>query len=179
MSLGRLVNRYAKSLLGLAIEQNKVEKIVSDISTFGAMAEERDFELMLKSPIISNSKKKAILDDIFKGQLDPMTDRFFKLAIDRGRSQYLKEMAVALMEQYYALKNMTGVHLTTAHTWSDAEINALKTKLENEDALKRTFDIITDVDESLVGGFTIEFGDQIYDASVKHKLNILKKEINN
>lgn len=179
MSIGRIANRYAKSLLDLAIEQNKVDKVVEDITTFGAIAEANDFAMMLKSPIINNSKKKAIIDDVFKGSLDPITDGFFKIAINKGRALYLKDMAIAFMEQYFALKNRVGINLTTAHEWSEAEVNVLKTKLENEDALNRSFEIATDVNSDIMGGFIIEFGDQIYDASVKHKLDILKKEINN
>jgi F-type H+-transporting ATPase subunit delta len=40
-------------------------------------------------------------------------------------------------------------------------------------------EIDTKVDPSIIGGFVIQLGDKLYDASVAHQLSTLKKEFNN
>jgi F-type H+-transporting ATPase subunit delta len=37
-------------------------------------------------------------------------------------------------------------------------------------------DVITKVDPTLIGGFIIEVGDKLYDASIAHRLELFKKE---
>jgi F-type H+-transporting ATPase subunit delta len=58
----RAASRYAKSLIGLALEQKVLEEVHSDMLLFTAVAEEnRVFSVMLKNPIITHDKKKNIL----------------------------------------------------------------------------------------------------------------------
>jgi len=78
MSVTRIASRYAKSLLDLATEQGKVDKVLEDMKTFNEAAAQRDFELVLKSPIIKSDKKQAILKEIFGGQFDELTMIFPK-----------------------------------------------------------------------------------------------------
>ena len=40
----------------------------------------------------------------------------------------------------------------------------------------QSVEISTEVDPALIGGFVIEFQDKIYDASIAHNLEELKKE---
>ncbi|MBK6903062.1 MAG: hypothetical protein IPH04_09715 [Saprospirales bacterium] len=49
MSVGRIVTRYTKSLLDLAIEKNVVERIKEDFDSFNGVLKNRDFYLMIKS----------------------------------------------------------------------------------------------------------------------------------
>ena len=57
MSAKRVASRYAKALLDLAVEQGKLEDIHGDIASFKEVAKNRDFELMIKSPIINPDKR--------------------------------------------------------------------------------------------------------------------------
>jgi len=60
--------RYAKALLDLSIELNKVEVISSDMrAILDANNETPDFQLFLNSPLINSDKKISILKEIFDG----------------------------------------------------------------------------------------------------------------
>jgi len=59
--------RYAKALLELAIEQNKLEAISNDMKAIIAANEEtRDFQLFLSSPLIQAEKKSFYLQSIIR-----------------------------------------------------------------------------------------------------------------
>jgi len=64
MSAIRIANRYAKSLIDLAQETGKLERILEDINSFEGVLESRDFYLMLKSPIIKSDKKRSNFQSI-------------------------------------------------------------------------------------------------------------------
>ena len=58
--------RYAKALLELAIEQNKLEAISNDMNAIIAANDEtRDFQLFLSSPLIQAEKKVSIFNQLF------------------------------------------------------------------------------------------------------------------
>ena len=61
MSVHRIASRYAKSLIELAIDQNKLDVVTKDVEQFQAHMKSRDLYLLLKSPIVHADKKKHIL----------------------------------------------------------------------------------------------------------------------
>ena len=67
MSVSRISSRYAKSLLDLARERNELDTVLKDIESFNEATKNRDFFLLLKSPIVKTDKKLAIFKAIFEG----------------------------------------------------------------------------------------------------------------
>lgn len=76
MSVNRIATRYAKSLLDLAVEQNVLEAVKSDIETFVKMVENRDLYLLLKSPIINATKKESVFEVLFGARFNKLTNAF-------------------------------------------------------------------------------------------------------
>lgn len=177
MSVTRIASRYAKSLLDLAVEQGSLETVVEDVKTFGSAVEQRDLYLLLKSPIVKGSKKKEILHAIFDGKLDKLTIAFFDVILRKGREMYLPEVAAEFMDQYRDLKKISTVKLTTAQPISAEALEAIKAKLLGSDITMESVQIETDVDADLIGGFVVQIGDKLVDASVAHQLSEMRKEI--
>ncbi|MBT8218431.1 MAG: ATP synthase F1 subunit delta [Bacteroidia bacterium] len=176
MSVTRIASRYSKSLIDLAIEQDKLETILEDIQNFRNIADHRELSLLLKSPIVKGDKKKAILKEIFEGKVDTLTMRFLELIVDKGREELLQPIADQFVFLYKKYKHISSIVLTTAEKLSDASLKALEAKLNESSATDDVIEIETRVNPKLIGGFIVEFDDKRYDASVAHKLNTLKKE---
>ena len=177
MSVNRIATRYAKSLLELSVEQNKVERVLEDIKAFKKAAELRDFYLMIKSPIINPGKKKDIIKAIFSGKFDELTMSFLNIVLRKGREANLPEIAAEFIEQYKELKEITTVKVTSAVPLTEAALEQIKTKLAKSEATRANIELVTEVDKDLIGGFKLEFGDKLYDASVRYQLNLLGKEL--
>lgn len=176
MSVTRIASRYAKSLIELAVEQDKLERIHEDVDSFNQVVKNRDFYLLLKSPIVKGDKKRQIMKLIFTGKYDELTMAFLNILINKGREAYLPEIGAEFVKQYKAIKHISTVTLTTATALSDDTIEAIRQKLIESNATDEKVEINTAVDSELLGGFTLEFDDYLYDASVAHKLNQLRDE---
>jgi F-type H+-transporting ATPase subunit delta len=176
MSVQRIASRYAKSLLDLAVEQGKLETLAKDIEVFRSLAANRDFYLLLKSPIIKGDKKMQILKAVFEGKLDPMMMAFLDILVRKGREGYLPEIAGAFTEQYKRLKKISNVKLTTAAPLSEEALAQILKKLRDSGATDEQVELTIVVDPSLIGGFIIELEDKLYDTSVSNKLENLKRE---
>jgi F-type H+-transporting ATPase subunit delta len=85
MSVQRIASRYAKSLIELAIEQNKVERILEDVKSFSKVSENRDFFNMMKSPVIYPKKKLDIITQLFSKSYDELTMAFLRILVNKGR----------------------------------------------------------------------------------------------
>ena len=176
MSITRISSRYAKSLIDLAVERNELENVFQDMLLFQKMVANRDLYLLLKSPIINAAKKHSIFKALFEGKISATTRAFLDIIVTKGREMYLPEITQEFISQYKQLKKISTVHLTTAFEMTDSQLEEVKKKLLASAVTAESIEFITKVDPSIIGGFIAKIGDNLYDASVKHKLALLKKE---
>lgn len=172
----RLASRYAKSLLDLAKEQNSLDATLNDVKFLDAVSKgNRDFENMLRSPIIKADKKQDILNAVFGDRLSPLTQAFIKLLVNKGREANLPEIAGAFIAQYKEMKSIRTVKLTTAMPIHDTVKNAILNKVTSS-LNGNTVEMTEAVDPSLIGGFVLEMDDKLFDASVLRDLNDVKNQ---
>lgn len=176
MSVARIASRYAKSLLELAIEKNKLEEVKSDIESFLQVTKQRDFYLLIKSPIVSKDKKKRILHAIFKDKIEPLSMSFLDILVRKHRESYMPEIAREFIDQYKTVKHISSVRLTTAVPMSDATVEMIRKKLEESAMTDEHVEIVTEVNPEIKGGFKLEFDHKLIDASLEYKLENLRKE---
>jgi F-type H+-transporting ATPase subunit delta len=176
MSVQRIASRYAKSLIELAVEQGKLETILEDVNSFRKATKHRDFYLLIKSPVVSASKKLSIFEALFQGKYDELTLAFLRILVTKGRESYLPEIADEFIDQYKKLKHITTVKVRTATPLSEATLKAIREKLQSSQVTDDHIELITEVDENLIGGLILEFEDKIYDASVIHKLEKMHRK---
>ncbi len=177
MSVYRVASRYAKSLIELAQEQNKLDRVLEDVESFKkALKQNRDLHLFFKSPIINADKKQKIVSKIFEGKYDKLTLAFLQILIDKGREEYLPEIADEFIHQYKIIRHISTVRLITAAPLSEEAIKKIHDQLQASGETDSEVEIITEVRPDLIGGFIIQFDDKVYDASVSHKLEKFKKE---
>lgn len=176
MSVARIASRYAKTLVDLSIQQNKLERVLKDVESFKKITDEsRDFYNFLKTPIIHKDKKQSIIKDLFEKDYDDLKMKFLLLLIAKQRERFLPEIAREFLIQYKELKNITTVRITSAVELSEATLKKIEQKLVGGDLKGEKIEFETYVEPELIGGVIVEFDDQIYDASVAHRLNDYKK----
>ena len=104
----RLGDRYAKSILELAEERKDIEKVHADFELINGVCEQSpDFLQMLKSPLISSTKKQKIIDEIFGGKFSELTKNLVEIIVRKKREPYLRDIAVRFLALYDLKKNIT------------------------------------------------------------------------
>ena len=175
----RLAARYAKSLIDLSVEQGSLEAVYNDMQMLQSLVKSNsDFAALLRSPIISADKKEKILTAVTDGRVTLLTSAFNKLLVGKGRESSLPEIAVAFIDQYKAMKNIHTVKLTTATPVSDAVKTAIVARIRSTSDMQN-IELETAVDESLIGGFTLQTGDRLVDASIANNLREVAKQFDN
>ena len=177
MSTSRIANRYAKALMELAVEEGSLERVLSDMKLIGTLAKEDRFKAFISSPIIDKKRKKSALSAIFEGKVSPLTMRFLTWVTERGREELLSDIVLAFESLYKEDKNITTIYITTAVELDQASIDKIVSKLKQSSQEEQQFEIITTVDPSILGGFVLKYGDNLYDASLENALNEMRKAL--
>lgn len=173
MSSKRIAIRYATPLLELAEEQSVLDKVCTDIKGFLSLYYgNRDFQLMLASPIIPHLKKAGILSMLFKGKFEPLTNQFFQTVARKNRENLLGEIAEEFIHLYNEHKGYQEALVTTPFELSD-DLRKSFGKMVKDISGKEPL-LKEKVDPSLIGGYTLQMGDQKLDDSVSGQLSALK-----
>jgi len=171
----RILQRYAVSLLESALEKNNLDVVTSDIRTIvGSMENSRELQLMLDSPIIRPELKLSILQEIFETKISKDTMDFIKFVVDKRRVNSIKSIGKRFLELRDEHLGIANVLVTTVTDFSQVQKDELKNKMEK--ILDKKVQLSFRTDAELVGGFIAKVDDTLYDASIRHQLELLKKQ---
>ncbi|MEJ7737681.1 MAG: ATP synthase F1 subunit delta [Chitinophagaceae bacterium] len=172
----RLAGRYAKSLLDLAVENNQLENVYKDMLYLQDICKtSKEFVTLLRSPVIKSDKKAQIMEAITKGKVGTLTASFNSLMISKGREQTLPEIVFAFIDMYNDIKGIHKVKLTTAQPVSEELKQSIIDKFTSSTSFQY-IELETVIREELVGGFIVEFNNNMVDASVLRDLKDIKKQ---
>ena len=175
----RLAGRYAKSLIDLAQETDRLEEAYKDMLLMQSfLKQSRDLVALLKSPVIPAHKKEAVLDSLTGGKISDLSAGFNKLLIQKGREAVLPEIVEAFISQYKAIRQIHQVKLTTAKPVSEEIKQEIVRQVKTQTKLQH-IELTSVVDPSLVGGFVLQLGDTLVDASISYDLNAIRKQFLN
>ena len=175
----RLASRYAKSLIDLAIEKGQLENIFADMQWLQAVCKaSREFVNVLKSPVIKADKKEKIVEAVTKGHVGEITTAFIRLMIRKSSESYLPVVVSAFITQYKVNKNIFTIKLTTASGLSEELKNAIVKQIRSTTNMQN-IELETGVNEDLIGGFVLQAGDKLIDASIVYDLKNIAKQFEN
>ncbi len=178
MKDARAALRYAKAILNLAID-NKSEAAVNDDMSFIAatIAENKDLEVMLNSPIVKASDKMNVLNALFQGKVNNITLGLFHLLKDNKRIAMLQPVALKYAIVFDHLKRTQVAMVTTAVALTEEVEKQVLDKIVALTGSKANLENVINPD--ILGGFILRVGDVQYDASISNYLNELRKEFDN
>lgn len=172
----RLAGRYAKSLIDLSTERNELEAVYNDMQYLKAVCKaSREFVALLKSPVIPIDKKSKALTAVTTGKISELTAAFNQLLINKNREFYLPEIIDAFIDQYNAIKGINKIKLTTAAPLSEEIKNEIVNKIKTQTPIQK-IELESVVNEDLIGGFVLEFNNNLVDASIQRELRDLKTQ---
>jgi F-type H+-transporting ATPase subunit delta len=175
----RLASRYAKSLLDLAVERGQLEQVNTDMLYLQQVNNSsRDFVNLLRSPVVSADKKQSIIDAVTAGKIGELTAAFTRLLINKGREGELPEIITAFIKQYKNEKGIHTVKLTTATPVSDEVKNSIVEQVKRTSDMKN-IELEATVDPGIIGGFILQAGDKLVDASIAYDLKEISRQFEN
>ncbi len=175
MRTSKVAKRYAQGLLDFTQETNSTASVYSEMKdVVKVMNESKELNSFFATPFIDSKKKIAAASEIFRN-FSPVAQNLISLVIRQGRETQMKNIAQEFINKVEDLQGIQRVSLTTATALTDDNVREiLRTSgLVNGD---RQFDLKVNMNPEILGGYVLRVGDQQVDASVRTKLNQLRKE---
>ncbi len=171
--------RYAEALSKNIPDMAILEKALENLRSFdGVMKREQELARFFGHPSIPSEKKKNVVQEICSRlAVEGHVSNLMVLLNDRGRIEYLGKIVEYFEQVVDRRLNRMRVHVISAHPLTSANTDRLKATLNK--ILGKTILIDTEVDESLIGGIMLHIGDQVADDTIRNRLDILKRTIEN
>jgi F-type H+-transporting ATPase subunit delta len=129
---------------------------------------------VLRNPQVDARAKADVLAELLGGA-DDLVRNFLLLTAEKGRIGDIEEIAREFERLIAREERRLDVELTTAYELSDDEARDLVRQIEQ--ASGRKVEATRRVDPGLIGGIVLQAGSLRLDASVRGRLNRLRREL--
>lgn len=166
---------YARSLFEVAQAQGKAEVVRDQLGAFtDAVDGNRDLQVFLFSPYFSTEEK---LDGLRRSvsDADPIVTNVLELLVEKHRMPVI----FRIRREYDALweeeNKLLPVEITSAIALDDALVQQLSSRIGEQTGRKVA--LTTTVDPDVIGGIVMRVGNNILDASIRTRLESLRKQV--
>ena len=171
--LNNITTPYAEAFLQVAESRNEVDQIVDQSkSILELWNQSSDFSDAMTSPVLEVEAKKEVLEKIFSKELTPSFLNLLKLLADRQRIGLLDSVLERLLELYREQRNIALATVTSATSLTEGQQEKI---LKTVQSIAGTDNLELDlkVDPNLIGGFVINVGSKVIDASLSGQVRRL------
>jgi F-type H+-transporting ATPase subunit delta len=133
------------------------------------------FAVMMESPVRTAADKDRLIAQAFEGRALPTTVNFLRVLNRHGRLGLLGPVLRAARETWERRQNRRPVTVRSAVPLTDGQADALRDRLAK--TVGGTPVLRQEVDPGLIGGIVIQVGDDVYDASVRNRLEQLRQRL--
>jgi F-type H+-transporting ATPase subunit delta len=166
---------YARALYDAAADENAVTRVREDLAEFvQATHDVPELGAVLENPQVDRRAKAAALDSLV-GDGSDILRNFLRLLAEKGRIGGLDEVQREFERLVAAAEGQLDVELTTAYELSDGEASAIVDQIAR--ASGRRVRATRSVDPGLIGGIVLQVGSRRVDASVRGRLDRLRREL--
>lgn len=169
---------YGQALYDLAAEENLTEKIQQELVTLqDAFSSEPAFVSLLASHSLSKEERCDILDESFRGKLQPYVLNFLKILTEKGYIRHFADCCKAYRDLYNADHGILPVSAVTAVAMTPEQVRKLTGKLSQ--ITGKTVELTNRVDPQCLGGVRLDYDGKRVDGTVQSRLDAIRDLLKN
>ena len=166
---------YSRSLFEAAKDQDKLDEIREQLGTFAdAVAESHDLQVFLFSPYLSTQEKKDGLRRAIEGA-DEAFLNFLDLVVENHRMPVIFRIRRDFDKLWEEENRLLPVQVTSAVPLDDAIVQEIGSTIGEQTG--KQVELSSHVDPDILGGIVVRVGNSILDASIRNRLEQLRKQV--
>jgi len=171
--LNTLTTPYAEAFLQVAESRNEVDEVIEQSKAILELwNSSSDFRNAMGSPVLEVESKKAALEKLFSKDLSSSFLNLLKLLADRNRIGLLDSVLERVLELFREQRNIALATVTSATELNEEQQNELLKKVQLI-AGTDNLELNLRVDSELIGGFIVNVGSKVIDASLSGQVRRL------
>lgn len=174
----RVGSVYAQALYDLAKEEGLGKKILEEMKVLREVfSQNPDYLRLLSTPNLSKDERISILDEGFKGKIEPYVLNFLKILTEKGYVRKFSDCCDAYRELYNEDNGILPVKAVTAVPMTEAQKAKLTEKLVK--ITGKTIELNNVIDEKCLGGVRLDYDGKRVDDTVQHRLDAVRSLLKN
>ena len=174
----RVGSVYAQALYDLAKEEGLGQKILEEMKVLkDIFSQNPDYLRLLSTPNLGKDERIQILDNSFKGSVQPYVLNFLKILTEKGYVKNFSDCCDAYRELYNEDNGILPVKAVTAVPMTDAQKERLSAKLTG--LTGKTIELNNVVDKNCLGGVRLDYDGMRVDDTVQHRLDAVRSLLKN
>jgi F-type H+-transporting ATPase subunit delta len=166
---------YARALFEVATENDELDQVHDELDAFtNAMNESHDLRVFFFSPYFSVQEKKEGLERTVTGA-SPAFSNFLQALIERHRMPGIFRIRTEFEGLWEDAHRLLSVQITSAVELDQKTVDDVGKRIG--DQVDREIELSANVDPDLLGGIVLRVGNVILDASIKSRLEQLRKQV--
>lgn len=169
---------YGQALYSLAKEEGLDKQILDELQILQAgFSQEPGFIRLLCAPNLTKEERCGILDESFRGNVQPYVLNFLKLLTEKGYARHFGDCCSAYHESYNEDNGILPVKAVTAVPLSEEQRAKLADKLAR--ITGKTIELENRVDPAVLGGVRLDYDGLRVDDTVSHRLEAVRSMLKN
>jgi ATP synthase F1 delta subunit len=166
---------YAEALFEVAKQKGKLDVIREQLGQVAdALDRDRELAVFFFSPYFSSAEKRDGIERAISGA-EPELVNFLELLVEKHRMPVIFRIRRRFDELWAEERKRLEVTLTSAVELDPEVIERVGAEIERQ--TDRTVELHSRVDENVLGGLVLQVGNMVLDASIRNRLEKLRKEV--
>lgn len=166
---------YARSLFEVAKEHEELDEIHDQLGEFtDALDTNRELQVFFFSPYFSSEEKKDGVHKVIEDGNERFVN-FLELVAERHRMPALFRIRREFDGLWRQENKLLEVRITSAIELDDEIVTNIGRRIEEQTG--QTIDLDANVDPDVIGGLVLRVGNLVLDASVRGRLERLRREV--
>jgi F-type H+-transporting ATPase subunit delta len=166
---------YARSLFDVAKERDTLDDVRGQIGQFAdALDDSRDLQVFFFSPYFSTEEKKDALGNLLEGE-DEAVSNFLELLVEKHRMPAIFRIRRELDSLWEDENQLLPVTITSAVELDASTVEGIGKAIGEQTG--RKVELTTTVDPDVLGGIVLRVGNSILDASIRNRLEQLRRQV--
>jgi F-type H+-transporting ATPase subunit delta len=166
---------YARALFDAAKENGVVDPVHDQLGQFAqALNDNRDLAVFFFSPYFSTEEKKDALKRAITGA-EPIFMNFLEALVERHRMPAIFGIRARYEELWDDEHKLLPVQVTSAVKLDEATVRSIGDRIGQQTG--REVELSSEVDPDILGGIVLRVGNFILDASIRNRLEQLRKQV--
>ncbi|MEX2253240.1 MAG: ATP synthase F1 subunit delta [Thermoleophilaceae bacterium] len=166
---------YSRSLFEVAKEHGVLDEVRDQLGEFAdALEDDRELQVFFFSPYFSSQEKKEGIAKVLSGA-DEHFQRFLELLAERHRMPAIFRIRRAYDSLWAKENRLLEVSVTSAVPLDEKTVASIGKAVEKQ--TDRKVELQANVDDDVLGGIVLQVGNTVLDASVRNRLERLRKQV--
>jgi F-type H+-transporting ATPase subunit delta len=173
----RLATVYAEALLDVADQRGQADDIGQELETIvrDVLMQSAEVERALASPVVRRGVKEKLIGDAFKGKVSDLLFNFLHVLNAKDRLALLRHVAAAYRDLLDQQEKRLRVRVRSAVALSEQQTEHLRQVIAQATGLEPV--VSARVDPDLLGGMIVQIGDQVFDSSVRTRIETIRNQL--